>query len=154
VLKKSIHLGFVWLLALCVCAQGIGAAAGGVLCFGCTNVWGGVGVVTQACESTENCCANVAHHSDDSAPCDDQDRHDQSHSQDCGCVDVTLAPHVATAAKPSFKIILPIVQHALVSLPLAMESQILTLHRPSTARAGPITVRLLSPCERRTVLVI
>ena len=154
VLKKSLHLGFVWLMALCVFAQGIGAAAGGVLCFGCANVWGGVAVVKQACETTDTCCANRADHSNKAAPCDDEgDGH--SPSQHCGCVDVTLAPHAAVATKPSFKLILPLVQHAIVALPIMLAQQSPVLNPQGTARAGPVLqVRSLNPAERQTVLIL
>ena len=147
--KKPANLIWILTTALCVLVQGVGSAAGGVLCLGCTNLWGGVAVASAPCTSADDCCSEAPESK--KAPADD---HTDKSDHDCGCVDIKLSHHSGTVLRSSPKAVFPI---SFVILPavFAVEQP----NVPSTgvmraSRYGPPTVPLLSPTSRWTILHI
>jgi hypothetical protein len=129
-----------------VLLQSVGAAAGEVLCVGCTHVAGGVAIAQAPCTPAVNCCerepAPPAGHDDDHA------------DDDCGCVDVRLSSGAAAAAQAAAKLVLAAAPLAIVTTH-GLEALTASAARPSVgARAGPPLVRLLAPSARRTVFIV
>ena len=155
-LKNPFHFACIWLTALCVFVQSVGAAVGGVLCLGCTDVpgsWGGISVTSAPCTPVFDCCAQpeVQHksHLDGRVSEDDPD------SKGCECFDITLKSHDGARACPQSKI-LHSFSHFLVpaaAIPAARDVSLDRAMWPPGARAGPLFVRLLVPLSRRTVLL-
>ena len=151
--KKVIQLGCVWATILCLIVQSVGAAAGGVLCLGCSNIWGGVAIASAPCTPANDCCAS---HCEGESSRPHQNEDDEDHPPpDCGCFDVTLSPNAGTLAKPPSKIILSTVQFTVPAAVLTANSCVAAeSRRIRGARDGPPLVRTLQPWGQRTVLLI
>jgi hypothetical protein len=162
-LKTLAHCVLVWLTALCVLVQSTGATAG-VLCVGCVDSadsWGGVSLSSAPCAAASDCCDSHSHNDaprlpgdgdsdgDDCDPCDSAD--------DCGCVDVKLSPNASAVSRPPVKFVLSL-PHWLMSPPAALVNVeavgVADARHGWGARAGPLSVRLLVPLARQTVLLI
>jgi hypothetical protein len=133
-----------WIAALGVLLQSVGAAAGEVLCVGCTHVAGGVAIAKAPCTPAVNCC-------DREAPPPAEHEGD---GDDCGCVDVKLSAGVVAAAHATAKLVVTAAPFAIVTMH-DLEALAAPAARPAiAARAGPPLVRLLAPSGRRTVLIV
>lgn len=146
--RTAIQLALVWLTIACVLAQNAGAAAGGVLCLGCSNVWGGLALSDAPCEGEASCCSAHEHeqHSQPAAPADDE--------HDCGCIDLTLSPINGTVAQPAVKLLITFAHIALPATFQVGESagHLPVIHMPP--REGPPPGRAFTPLARKTVLLI
>ena len=154
-LKKTIHSACIWLTALCVFVQGVGAALGGVLCVGCNDAtagWGGIGLTSAPCTPDYDCCAQTDdQHKSDADDCDSKGVADPG--DDCGCVDITLTAHDGALVCPPVKFILSF-SHFVAPAPATLVTADVSGDLPLRwARAGPPCVRLLVPLARRTVLL-
>lgn len=148
-IEKAIHLAFVWTTAFCVLVQSVGAAAGGVLCVGCTDLPGGLALASAPCTPINDCCAKHTEHQS-SQPDESEDDSDDA----CGCFDVTLSPTSGTLSQPPAKNTLALAHFAALAAVTVNVPEV-AVARPSWgARAGPPIVRLLVPSGRQTVLLI
>jgi hypothetical protein len=154
VLKNAVQSVSVWLTALCLLVQSVGAAGGGVLCLGCANIWGGFAVAAAPCTPASECCAAHADARPTHSPTDAGDDEKQPRPG-CGCFDVTLSPNAGTLAKPPAKLVLSSAPSTIPAAVLAIEADgAIEAGQPWSVRDGPPIVRLLSPSARRTVLLI
>ena len=133
---------------MCVLVQGLGAAAGGVLCVGCPKLWGGVALASAPCTPVEDCCAA------DAAPVSQPDRSGDDGGDGCGCVDVVLSPSAGTLAQPPVNLLLAPWHLTVAAAVIIPGPDAPAACPPWSARAGPAIVRLLVPAARRTVLLI
>ncbi len=138
----------MWLTALCLLVQSVGAS-GGVLCVGCSNLWGGVALAGAPCRPASDCCANGAEHG--SSPADERKG---GGDPGCGCFDVTLPPGAGTLGQSPVKLVLSPWHLVLPAAPVVAISEPLPAHPMRGARAGPPVVRLMLPSALRTVLLV
>ncbi|MCI0362828.1 MAG: hypothetical protein L0Y44_10480 [Phycisphaerales bacterium] len=140
----------VWIVAFGTLAQSVGAAAGGVLCLGCENLWG-VAVASAPCTPVDDCCADRDSHAKGAAP---QDQNEGGSDDGCGCIDIMLHPNAGTLAQPPVKIILAFLHFDALPAPIVAAPDVMALRPMWGDRAGPPIVHLLAPSSRQTVLLI
>jgi len=146
----------VWMTALCVVLQSVGAAAGGFVCIGCPNTAAGVAISSAPCNEIDACCSDQVAPAPDACgdSCPDHDQH--SDSQDCGCVDISISVNASTLSLPPLKFTLSATAYAdQIPALVAIDDFVDDGPRLSwTVRGGPPIVWSLAPSLRRTVLLI
>jgi hypothetical protein len=146
-LNQFLHRTLIGLIALCVVGQSLGSAHGGFLCLGCINVAGGIAVVNTPCD-TDSCCAR---HPAESTP--DQRRDITDADGTCDCLDVKLTPSHGTHLRSTINSLDDFNFVALIAPPIVAANVDVASEEPHfPARAGPTTVRSLSPSAWRTIL--
>jgi hypothetical protein len=153
-LRNAIRLAWIWTTALCLLVQGVGTAAGGVLCLGCDNApgaWSSVAVTTAPCTPKNDCCDG---HGPGGGPASHPDPDDgDGGDPGCGCIDVTLPAADGMPGHRPVAFTLCLLHVAVAAPVLVAGSDVPAAWPLWSARAGP-SIRLLLPSARQTVLNI